>query len=383
VLFRSVIAGVGVGGSIPSVFTLYTEYLPTKRRGMLLSIVAAFWTVGTVFTAGLAWILLGALDLSWRWFAVCASTPAIASALIVALYLPESPRFLFSVGNYDACSACVVLIATRCGKVSTLSQPDARLERNDGSYSAQRYSPWYRTARKVFHPTLLRTTVLLVVAWATLSFGWYGLNIWIPTLLDKVHAPLNTYTSAFVIAAASLPGNFASLYILDRFGRKRVLSLSMIASGVFAMTFALVDKPVLLVVLVSLLNAVAILGWNALDCLSSESFPTTLRSSAMGVLAAAGRIGSIGGQFVFSWLVDVSVPALMTVAAGMLFLGGLAGFLLPQETTGMQLQQDVPTIEEDGEDDSQPLGSARVLRSDGRYQPATSALEIENYGEEY
>jgi hypothetical protein len=63
--------------------------------------------------------------------------------------------------------------------------------------------------------------------------------------------------------------------------------------------------------------------------------------------------------------------------------GGLAGFLLPQETTGMQLQQDVPTIEEDGEDDSQPLGSARVLRSDGRYQPATSALEIENYGEEY
>jgi hypothetical protein len=46
----------------------------------------------------------------------------------------------------------------------------------------------------VFHPTLLRTTVLLVVTWATLSFGWYGLNIWIPTLLDKVKAPLNSYT---------------------------------------------------------------------------------------------------------------------------------------------------------------------------------------------
>jgi MFS family permease len=50
-----VMAGVGVGGSIPSVFTLYTEYLPVQRRGMLLSIVAAFWTVGTVFTAG-AWL---------------------------------------------------------------------------------------------------------------------------------------------------------------------------------------------------------------------------------------------------------------------------------------------------------------------------------------
>jgi MFS family permease len=47
-----VIGGIGVGGSIPAVFTLYTEYLPPKGRGMLLSIVASFWTVGTVYTAG-------------------------------------------------------------------------------------------------------------------------------------------------------------------------------------------------------------------------------------------------------------------------------------------------------------------------------------------
>jgi hypothetical protein len=47
----------------------------------------------------------------------------------------------------------------------------------------------------------------------------------------------------------------------------------MIASGVFAMTFALVDKPVLLVVLVSLLNAVAILGWNAVRALISVTGP--------------------------------------------------------------------------------------------------------------
>ncbi len=128
-----VIAGIGVGGSIPSVFTLYTEYLPTHRRGMLLSIVAGFWTIGTIYTAGsslelplcgrllsavcvsslprlsgsgpacwpasldgkpgLAWLLLGKLNLSWHVFAIGAACPAILAVLLVAVYLPESPRY--------------------------------------------------------------------------------------------------------------------------------------------------------------------------------------------------------------------------------------------------------------------------------------------------
>ena len=43
----------------------------------------------------------------------------------------------------------------------------------------------------------------------------------------------------------------------------------------------------------------------------------------MGVLSAAGRVGSIVGQFTFSALVKVSVPWLMAVAAIMLFVGEL------------------------------------------------------------
>jgi nitrate/nitrite transporter NarK len=61
-----------------------------------------------------------------------------------------------------------------------------------------------------------------------------------------------------------------------------------------------------------------------LDCLSTESYPTTLRTTGMAVLAGAGRLGSVAGQFVFSWLIDVSVAALLLTAAGMLFLGVLA-----------------------------------------------------------
>ena len=41
----------------------------------------------------------------------------------------------------------------------------------------------------------------------------------------------------------------------------------------------------------------------------------------MGLLAGAGRVGSIAGQFVFGALISVSVHLLLGVAAAMLVLG--------------------------------------------------------------
>jgi MFS family permease len=47
-----------VGGSIPVVFAYCCELVPTRRRGFYLTIVAAFWMVGAMLVAGLAWALL-------------------------------------------------------------------------------------------------------------------------------------------------------------------------------------------------------------------------------------------------------------------------------------------------------------------------------------
>ncbi|RYE84464.1 MAG: MFS transporter, partial [Methanosarcinales archaeon] len=45
-----VIAGVGVGGSIPGVFGLFSEFLPVAKRGFFISLVAWQWMVGTIYT---------------------------------------------------------------------------------------------------------------------------------------------------------------------------------------------------------------------------------------------------------------------------------------------------------------------------------------------
>jgi VNT family MFS transporter (synaptic vesicle glycoprotein 2) len=103
-----VLAGFGVGGSIPGVFTLAAELLPTLDRGFWLSTVAWWWMVGAIYTAGLAWALLGS-GASWQAFAAACARPAGAAAALVLLLLPESPRYLHtSARNAEGARAAPV-----------------------------------------------------------------------------------------------------------------------------------------------------------------------------------------------------------------------------------------------------------------------------------
>jgi VNT family MFS transporter (synaptic vesicle glycoprotein 2) len=105
------VAGIGVGGSIPSVFTLFTEYLPTKDRGFWINVVAWFWMFGSIYTAGLAWICFGWLGVSWRVYAVLCAIPAATGAVLTHFLMPESPRFSFLQGDLKTCRATLAYMA--------------------------------------------------------------------------------------------------------------------------------------------------------------------------------------------------------------------------------------------------------------------------------
>lgn len=44
IIFRTC-AGVGIGGTVPAMFTLCSEHVPAHRRGYYVTIVAAYWMV--------------------------------------------------------------------------------------------------------------------------------------------------------------------------------------------------------------------------------------------------------------------------------------------------------------------------------------------------
>lgn len=90
-----------------------------------------------------------------------------------------------------------------------------------------------------------------------------------------------------------------------------------------------------------LFNAFSTSGWNALGVVSTEAFPTTVRVSGMGVVSAAGRLGSIAAQFVNGSL-EENVLVLLMVTSGLTLAGGVASLLLPRETPGASLDDPQP-----------------------------------------
>ena len=169
----------------------------------------------------------------------------------------------------------------------------------------------------------------MLLAWFILSLAWYGLGVWLPSLYDRQGVSLSIYADAFISAASSVPGNAAASFLLDRAPRKWLLFASLVGGAGCLLALALVQGEAALIAASSLNNAITALAWNAVNVLSTEAFPTAARSTAMGVLSATGRLGSIAGQLLFGFLLETSQVALLTTIATLVAVAAISAALRP------------------------------------------------------
>jgi hypothetical protein len=69
-----------------------------------------------------------------------------------------------------------------------------------------------------------------------------------------------------------------------------------------------------------------------------ECYPTHVRTSAMGVLAAGGRLGAVSAQFVNGSL-EKNIPLLLFVTCACTVVGGLTAWMLPHDTAGSAMEE--------------------------------------------
>ena len=90
-LFRF-LAGLGIGGALPSSSTIAAELTPVKRRTLAISATIVCVPLGGMLAGLYAGYILPAFD--WRTlFWLGGAFPAVLSIVLMTL-LPESPRFL-------------------------------------------------------------------------------------------------------------------------------------------------------------------------------------------------------------------------------------------------------------------------------------------------
>ncbi|EKX55521.1 hypothetical protein GUITHDRAFT_62632 [Guillardia theta CCMP2712] len=289
--------GFGVGASVPVVFAYPAEVVPSANRGMAITVVALSWMIGSIVVAGLAWAIIPSYG--WRLFAFACSLPALACSICLMTVIKESPRFLLVKGKTNEASKAVSHIC-RFNSASFGSNETQVVRIKALSLDHGNEKLWFRV-RQLWQHRLRTRSFLLALVWIGICFGWYGLATWIPTMLKEKNVALCwgeastrscLYQTAVLVALSNLPGNILSLLLVDVIGRNTLLSVSMFLSALSAIGAWLSKDGVATGIFFCIFNGVSVVGWNILDILSTEMFPTALRGVAMGLLSSLGRISA-------------------------------------------------------------------------------------------
>jgi putative MFS transporter len=318
------LAGIGLGGMLVVDPSMLAEYLPPQKRGRFLVFLDFFWPVGLLLATGLSWLFLDQIggDWSWRWLFLAASFPAFL-AFVARLSLPESPYYLARNGRLAEAAEVLEEITGQEVDAGALERPEETRS----------------SVRELVSARLRSTSGLIVLVWIALNISYYGLFLWLPFVLqDEQKFSVNVYLLLTLSALSQFPGYAASIWLVERIGRKPTLALFLALGGVSALTFGLADSAPVYIAALFFVGFFNLGAWGAVYPYTSELFPTRVRSSAFGMVEGFGKGAAIGGPYLFGALIDWTggtVWSLIFVAAVMAL--GAVVVLFGRETRGARL----------------------------------------------
>jgi len=344
VVFRT-LTGFGLGGALPLDFSLFAEYLPRKNRGRWLVLLESFWGVGTLIAAGLAWILVPTVG--WRYL-LATSAVAALFVLWVRMRVPESPRWLMTKGREPEARAVLNQVARDNGAApihAPLVPPPPAPDVGPGD---------------LLRPRLRRITLTNWTAWFLISFSYYGIFVWLPTVLRDEYGFISSYAWVFFLVAVQMPGYFSAAWLVEKWGRKPTLTTYLGASAVFTFLWAMVDSAVLVFVAAAFMSFFTLGAFAVLYTYTPETYPTTLRTTGMGSASGWARVGGFIAPYVGGLLFDASLVLALTVfALAFLLNAGVVG-LFAHETKDRDLTDTLVDPAEERRATSAQRGSPQV-----------------------
>lgn len=296
-LFRF-LAGLGLGGLIPTAAALVSEYAGMRRGGSSITFMMTGYHVGGVLTALLAIPLLPSLG--WRAMFVVGALPALVLVPLMLKNLPESPSFLIARGR----RAEAERLAARHG--ITLPPEEIR----DEVEAEKRTSPGGRfgTLKTLFSGGFLVGTLAFSVASFMGLLLVYGLNQWLPTIMrDAGYAMGAALAFLLVLNVGAVIGLLVAGPVADRYGSKVVCAGWFALAAVFLFLLSVPMPLVVTYVAVGLTGVWVFSAQVLLYAYVSKHYPTRSRGTALGWAAGIGRVGAICGPLFGGLLVGAGL----------------------------------------------------------------------------
>ena len=326
------IAGIGIGAELVLVDAYLGELLPPGHRGRYTAWAYTLGFVGVPAAGFLARALVPTAPLGiagWRWMFVAGSLGALIVWALRAR-LPESPRWLASVGRFDEADAIVRRFER---EASSLPPVPSVLE------TPLPVEP--PGLRLVLGPAYRGRMAMLCVLQIFQAFGYYGFGTLVPTVLAAKGYSVVTslgYTSLTFIGYPI--GSALSLPLVERLDRRWLLAGAAALMSVFGLALGYATSAAAILLAGFCYTAASNVFSNAHHIFQVEIFPTAVRATASGAAYGLSRLSTAAMPFLLLPVLDKwgAGPMFACIALALWIVIADVVFFAPS-TTGQPLDR--------------------------------------------
>jgi len=296
--------GLAIGGALPLAWALNVEFVPNKQRATVVAFIMMGFSIGSGLAAPLTnWI---APIHGWEGVYFAGGFGSLLCALAIAIFLPESPRFLVSRGIKPH------LVSATLKRVDpTLDiQPDDHFILGDEARKQGNFR-----FGDLFKGNLRLLTPIIWIGYGASALGIFFKSAFGPTILERMDIPREV--AANVSAIGALAGAIAGVVIMRlsaRFGLRFAAACTiLIVPMAVAVGMEWVPSNILLPVIV--VQSMLVGGCHtAIISQLALYYPSAIRASAGGWASAIGKMGGVIGPLIGAAILAHGIPAVRTYA---------------------------------------------------------------------
>ncbi|MCP3425639.1 MFS transporter [Rothia sp. AR01] len=289
------IAGLGLGGLLPTAIAMVSEFAPDRRRNLSIGALMTGHHAGGIAAALLGIWLVGALG--WRSIYWVGVAPVLVIVPLALLVLPESPSFLAARerrwhgragDSHDA--GC--------------SGPPRDVGRSGDRHDAGRPGP----AALAGLAGLFRggSGPVTLFFWLTSFAGLllvYGVSTWLPALMQaEGHDIGSSLGFLLTVNAGGIAGMLVAGRVSDAWGPVRVATLWFLVTALWTVLLSVRTALPLTYALVFLVGLFLFSAQTMVYAAVAHVFPPGNRATAIGWTTGMGRFGAVFGPWMGGWL---------------------------------------------------------------------------------
>ena len=288
------LAGLGLGGVTPAFLAMGAELAPKRLRDVFVTVLfASFPGGGLIGSLTSAWVIPA---FGWQAVFYIGAVAPIIIAIILAIWLPESIRFLLAKGiRQDAVRRTLERIMP--GEVPAGAELVAPQD------PARAGVP----VKHLFNQGRAAPTVLLWVPFFMAFMVLVTVTFWTPAVLNSVGFSLSS--AALIIGLNNLGSVIASAtsgWAVQRCGAFRILIPGFILGGLSLAWFGQATSSIGMLSVASFLAGFFVGGTGTgLIAVAAGMYPTAIRSTGIGWAMGMGRVGQVFGPILFGYLYGI------------------------------------------------------------------------------